>query len=62
MKNGNEVEFFDGRGVVRNKENGAQMPFIDMGGVYFLQLKVKPPKTSSQASVAGSPLFGGQGP
>ena len=62
VKNGNEVEFFDGGGVVRNKANGAQLPFIEMGGVYFLQLKVKPPKTSSQASVAGSPLFGGQGP
>ena len=62
VKNGNEVEFFDGGGVVRNKENGAQLPFIEMGGVYFLQLRVKPPKTSSQASVAGSPLFGGQGP
>ena len=62
VKNGNEVEFFEGGGVVRNKENGAQLPFIEMGGVYFLQLKVKLPETSSQASVAGSPLFGRQGP
>ena len=62
VKNGNEVEFFEGGDVVRNKENGAQLPFIEMGDVYFLQLKVNPPKASSQVSVAGSQPFGGQGP
>ena len=46
VKNGNEVDFFDGGGVVRSKETGAGLPFIELGGVYFLKLKIKPPRSS----------------
>ena len=49
VRSGNDVEFFEGGGIVRNRENGAKLPFIEMGGVYFLQLKIKPPKNSKWA-------------
>ena len=49
VRSGNDVEFFEGGGIVRNRENGATLPFIEMGGVYFLQLKIKPPKNSKWA-------------
>ena len=38
-RNGNDVEFFQGGGKVRNRENGAELPFVEMGGVYFLKLR-----------------------
>lgn len=46
VKNGNEVDFFDGGGVVRSKETGAELPFIELGGDDFLKLKIKPPRPS----------------
>ena len=36
VQSGNEVEFFEGGGLVRNRESGAELPFVEMGGVYFL--------------------------
>ena len=48
VRTGNEVEFFEGGGVVRNSENDALLPFVEMGGVYFLQLKIKTPKNSHE--------------
>ena len=49
VRSGNDVEFFEGGGIVRNRENGAKLPFLEMGRVYFLQLQIKPPKNSKWA-------------
>ena len=43
VKSGNDVEFYEGGGMVRNRESGAQLPFIEMGGVYFLKIRIKDP-------------------
>ena len=37
--------FYDGGGKVTNKENGAVLPFVEMGGVYFLKLRIKDPSS-----------------
>ena len=47
VRNGNDVQFFEGGGRVTNRENGAQLPIVEMGGVYFLKLKIRPPKSRS---------------
>ena len=44
VRNGNDVEFFEGGGRVRNRENGAELPFVEMGGVYFLKLRLRTKK------------------
>ena len=43
VKSGNDVEFFEGGGLVRNRESGAELPFVEMGGVYFLKLRIQQP-------------------
>ena len=60
VRNGNDVQFFEGGGKVTNRENGAEIPFVEMGGVYFLKLKIKPPK--SAASMGNSAGFARPGP
>ena len=43
VKSGNDVEIFEGGGLVRNAESGAELPFVEMGGVYFLKLRIEQP-------------------
>ena len=45
VRNGNDVQFYDGGGRVTNRENGAVLPFVEMGGVYFLKLRIKQPNS-----------------
>ena len=47
MRNGNDMQFFDGASRMTNRENGAKLPIVEMGGVYFLKLKIKSPKPLS---------------
>ena len=58
VKSGNEVEFFEGGGIVRNRDSGAELPIVEMSGVYFLKLKLRDPvpETASPAP------FGRPGP
>ena len=47
VRSGNEVDFFEGGGVVRNRESGVELPIVEMSGVYFLKLKLKDPAVES---------------
>ena len=58
VKAGNEVQFFPGGGLVKNKSTGAEVPFEEMGGVYFLKLRVKSPNGDPKPSS----LFARPGP
>ena len=42
---GNDVSFYKGGGCIRNRKSGATAKFLEMGGVYFLKLKLKQPTT-----------------
>ena len=45
-KSGNDVSFYEGGGCIINRASGAKARFQEMGGVYFLKLRVKPPVTA----------------
>ena len=47
VRSGNDVQLFDGGGRVTNRENGAKLPIVEMGGVYFLKFMIKSPKPLS---------------
>ena len=57
-KAGRHVNLFDGEGMISNRSNGTQVRFIDVEGVYFLQLNIKAPKSSSVSTLG----FTWQGP
>ena len=43
VASGNDVSFYEGGGCIRNRKSGATAKFLEMGGVYFLKLKLKQP-------------------
>ena len=43
VASGNDVSFYEGGGCIRNRKSGARAKCLEMGGVYFLKLKLKQP-------------------
>ena len=41
-KSGNDVSFYEGGGCIVNRNTGAKARFMEMAGVYFLKLRIKP--------------------
>ena len=41
VASGNDVSFYEGGGCIRNRKSGTTAKFLEMGGVYFLKLKLK---------------------
>ena len=43
VASGNDVSFYEGGGCIQNRKSGATGKCLEMGGVYFLKLKLKQP-------------------
>ena len=43
VASGNDFSFYEGGGCIRNRKSGATAELLEMGGVYFLKLKLKQP-------------------
>ena len=41
-KSGNDVSFYEGGGCIVNRNTGAKAGLMEMAGVYFLKLRIKP--------------------
>ena len=48
VKDGYDVSFFPGGGLIKHRESGTSMKFIELGGVYFLKIKVTPRKETNE--------------
>ena len=41
VKSGNDVAFYEGGGCIVNRESKEKVKFVELGGVYFLKVRVK---------------------
>ena len=53
VASGNDVSSYKDGGCVRNRKSGATAKFLEMGGLYFLKLKLKQPTKGGVKSKLG---------
>ena len=48
VKDGHNVSFFPGGGLIQHREAGTSMKFIELGGVYFLKIEMTPKNETNE--------------
>ena len=47
---GHDVHFLEGGGFVEHRESGSKIRFMELGGVYFLKMRMKEVWTSNDGT------------